>query len=229
MKDLLHNGSVDDFAAFWDESVPQKDENGNEVYPSKRSLCSYYDSECRRISGPDTSLEYIDPTTKHEVSNYRVHKAWPAEADSNQTLISLKDNVFKILSVVTDDPTSYEAMQTAYRVTKSVATDGDPGPEGIHQDSAELTVVVLVQRDNVQGGKNRVWSLDQECGKPTEEDIASDRMMKEVVLETPLDTLIVLDREVKHEATAFRPVDESQPAVRDVLTFEVRKHQINER
>ena len=40
---------------------------------------------------------------------------------------------------------------------------------GIHQDLAELTSIVLVGRRNLtpESGGNRVWALDQPCGKPS--------------------------------------------------------------
>ena len=184
------------------------------------------------------------------MSNFRVHRAWPAAADADATPAALRRVVFDVLlrggggvpspladsaglqaQRIDDDNSAldsnaryddYEAMQTAYRVTNSATEDGDPGPEGVHQDAAHLTAVVLVGRDNVRGGLNRVWSLDQPCGKPSVADLTSNRLLAEVTLEMPFDTLLVRDREVKHEATAIAPADVRRPAVRDVLTFEVR-------
>ena len=218
------------FRHFWDECRPQRDESGNSVYPHKQSLCSYYDVHSQRRSGLDSSIEHIDPTTAHEVSNFRVHRGWPASADGHQNLVNLRQAVFSLLrspALGSADPDAYDAMQTAYRVTKSATADGDPGPEGIHQDSAELTVVVLIGRENVsaESGCNRVWSLEQPCGKPSESDLQSERLLLQTTLTEPLDALLVLDRQVKHEASAITPANILQPAVRDVLTFEVRQKQ----
>jgi hypothetical protein len=244
---------VETTRCFWSECVAQRDENGTAVYPNKTSLCSFYSAGGPRVSGPQFSIEYIDPTTVHEVSNFRVHGAWPAVADEDPTLRALRAIVFHILGGVLAGPAvasrgnrseqlraappappapatatslvaEYEAMQTAYRVVNSATADGDPGPEGVHQDSSDLTVVVLLGRDNVRGGLNRVWTLDQPCGKPSAADLArrGDRLLAEVTLTQPLDALVMLDRLVKHEATSIAPVDPTRPAVRDVLTFEVR-------
>ena len=126
--------------------------------------------------------------------------------------------------------TAFEVMMSGYRVTRSSEAGrfaaGEPGPEGVHQDSAELTVVSLMARRNVADGTgaNRVWALEQPCGKPTAADLASVRLLASPTLLEPLDTLFVLDRRVKHEACPIAPADDvAGVAVRDVLTFEVRR------
>merc|ERR1719387_1845630 len=133
-------------------------------------------------------------------------------------------------------------MMTAYRATKKAADagkharrgedndiaiyrNGDPGPEGIHQDDAELTCIVLLDRQNLapESAGNRVWALEQPCGKPAEEDVQSDRLLKALVLRERFDALFVLDREAKHEALAIGIGGDGDTAVRDVLTFEARR------
>ena len=66
----------------------------------------------------------------------------------------------------------------------------------------ELSVILLVSRKNITRGSagNRIWSLDQESGKPEEEDLGSNRLLAELVLRDRFDTLFLLDREAKHEA-----------------------------
>jgi hypothetical protein len=217
---------------LWNFCASQRDEMDNLVYPFKRSMVSYFNSHSQRTSGKTTSIEYIDDSTVHCVSNYRVHRAWPTEADDIPGLVAMRSFVFNILSQVSTDDSipfdKFEAMQTAFRVTYDIKQDedGDPGPEGIHQDDAVLTVVTLIGRDNVKGGVNRVWHLDQRNGKPSVEDLSSNRLLVEQVLLEPFDTLLVMDREVKHEATSISPEDPNLPAVRDVLTYELREQRL---
>ena len=117
---------------------------------------------------------------------------------------------------------------SGFRVRRSTALDldGDPSPEGVHQDSAVLTAIVLMRRSNVQSdsGGNRVWSLSQPSGKPEPGDAERPgRLLANVLLEQPLDTLIVLDRKVKHEGLPIQVANASAgDAIRDVLTFEIR-------
>eukprot|EP00959_Pyramimonas_sp_CCMP1952_P201738 4218642-Pyramimonas_sp.AAC.1 len=88
-------------------------------------------------------------------------------------------------------------MQTAFRVTKSAARHGEPGPEGVHQGNAVLTAVLLMARKNcaLASGGSRIWSLAQPCGKPGAADVASERLLFEAVLHDRLDALFLLDRE----------------------------------
>ena len=199
------------------------------------------------------SFEYIDPTTAGEESKFRSHRQWPLETDTNPIFMGLQRLVFDIISKPslvtwnpipgTDSTTSiYENMTTAFRVTKCFHSSNDEmcvyrmadaGPEGVHQDVCELTVVVLVNRENVEeeSAGNRVWSLEQNNGKPTEQDVKSDHLLRELVLKDTFDTLFLLDREVKHEVLQLRYSDgksksskrEEMIAVIDVLTFNARR------
>ena len=94
----------------------------------------------------------------------------------------------------------------------------------------------MMNRENVSNdsGGNRIWSLEQACGKPTADDLASvhcakgnpsGRLLWSGVLRERFDAVFLLDRRVKHEALPIRVADEQRgDAVRDVLTFEVRRH-----
>jgi len=148
---------------------------------------------------------------------------------------------------------SFEVMQSAFRVVHDATplsaprttaagaaasaaartAPGDPSPEGVHQDAAQLTAVVLIDRRNLamDSGGNRVWSLKQRCGKaalvaddamPGSGEPGTAELLARVVLSDRFDTLLLLDREVKHEALPIAPIDPTQTAERDVLTFEVR-------
>ena len=66
--------------------------------------------------------------------------------------------------------------------------------------------------------------MNQECGKPTNDDIISTKLLGAKVLEHRFDAVFLLDRMVKHEALPIEMADlDGVTAVRDVLTFEVRK------
>jgi hypothetical protein len=224
MKSLLQVDQVDscsmDFDALWNNTAMQRDESNNEVYPFKRSMVSYFD-HLQRISPAHQSIEHIDSSTNHNVSYYRVHKSWPVNSDNNPILKAYRDLLFQVVlpSFVQDDLSNYSAMQTAFRVTH------DPGPEGVHSDDCILTAVTLISRNNCHpsSGKNRIWSLEQEYGKPSAQDLDSERLLYETTLSIPFDTILLLDRKVKHEVTLLEPYDDSNHIQRDVLTFEVRR------
>ena len=71
---------------------------------------------------------------------------------------------------------------------------------------------------------NRIWSLDQKYGKPTTKDLSSDRLLYEICMMELFDTILFLDRKVKHEVTKLEKLVEYEDVLlRDVLTFEIRK------
>ena len=158
-------------SGYWEEAVPQQDEHGNEVYPHKRTLTTYYDLSTRhgefkvgRSTSEDSTriaghvIEHIDPTTINGGANgglasyYRVHKAWPREADENSVIRAIQALVYGIMNsdplrqrfavessrASSPSPSSppvseWEAMFSAFRVRRSATELGDPGPEGVHQ------------------------------------------------------------------------------------------------
>ena len=245
MRALLGQAAVAELPAmraFYDEAVPQRDEKNAAIYPYKGALCSYYTDAAdppRRSTAHDSEqwpgdvVEHVDPTTADAtVSHLRVHKQWPPAADTNAAFGALRRLMFALLDSPSEIEWSpggaWEAMMTGYRVSKRPEGDGDgdPGPEGVHQDNCELTAVVLMDRRNVaSGGGNRVWTLDQGFGKPDATDAATPRLLTSLTLLEPLDTLFILDRKVKHEALAFVAGDGAAGGVagRDVLSIECRR------
>jgi hypothetical protein len=235
---------------MWDETIPQRDEHGHIVYPHKGTLVTYYALDQGETDGNATvvrsnlhnydangsrTIEHIDPSTAHGATSYfRVHKAWPDGADENPIVRGILWLVSQLLASTGPIAPRFEAMMSAFRVQAGARLpsasidrggDGDPSPEGVHQDSANLTIVMMWDRRNVAHGSggNRVWSLEQPCGKPSVADLTSKRLLASAFLIDRFDTLIVLDREVKHEGTPITPADGGTLAVRDVLTFEVRE------
>ena len=238
---------LDPAAAFWSEAVPQKDERGNLVYPHKGTLTTYYENDdvdalgegftsAPRSRSEDATryeghvVEHIDSTTVNgdDASYYRIHKEWPAAADANSVLVAIQGLVFGLMAQSSGG--TWQAMFSGFRVTRSATELGEPGPEGVHQDAAELTVVVLMGRQNVAhaSGANRVWSLEQPFGKPDSDSLAhaeeEGRLLANHTLRERLEAIFLLDRHVKHEACPIWQADDAAgPAIRDVLTIEVRR------
>jgi hypothetical protein len=193
----------------------------------------------------ESVIEHIDPTTAQNADkktgllpdHFRIHRTIPPLVDQNKVIIALQAFMMRCMLPVSwqcktsdkiETVLDYSAMMQAQRVTKEGAGRnffGEPGPEGIHQDAAALTAIILIDRQNVSldSGQNRVWSIEQPAGKPSDADLTSARLLSTGTLMSPFDALIVLDREVKHEACPIIQDVPRLPAVRDVLTFEVRR------
>ena len=76
---------------------------------------------------------------------------------------------------------------------------------GHHQVVCDLTIVVLINRENAEESPgNQVETLEQSCGKPTEEDKKSDRILNELVMKRTFDTLFLLDKEVNRSSEGLK-------------------------
>lgn len=244
-------------SAFWESTEPQRDEQGKEVYPFKGTTTSYFALQSSedafnmsRVTHPNwpagRTIEKIDPTTVHEVSYHRVHRAWPPDAERNSIFQAIHRLVYEVVASpsaiewqggveeVGGGDRHLEVMTTAFRVKKSddpnsPLAHGEPGPEGVHQDACDLTLIVMLRRHNLAPApsSNRVWHLSQPSGKPSAADVAnaSGTLLAAPMLLEPFDTLLVLDREAKHEACPFdvAPGRPDSVAERDILTLEVSR------
>lgn len=87
---------------------------------------------------------------------------------------------------------------------------GRPTPEGVHKDGAEFILIMLMDRQNVQGGVSRIYNNAMQP-------------LAEGVLEQPGDLVIVNDHAVYHGVTEITPLDPTRSAWRDVLVLTFHK------
>ena len=114
-------------------------------------------------------------------------------------------------------------IHTRAHTTTAITQNGSSHSYTHLTPSPIAQVIIMMQRENCasHSGMNRIWTLDQPCGKPSAD--SPEHLLGSIVLRDRFDSLFVLDREVKHEALPIAPEDEGAGrAVRDVLTFEVR-------
>lgn len=88
------------------------------------------------------------------------------------------------------------------RITTKHGEVGKPSPEGIHKDGTNFTTLVMVNRDGVIGGENKLFDNDKEL-------VASR------VLENQGDFVILNDKELYHDVSPIEPAEES--GYRDML------------
>ena len=120
--------------------------------------------------------------------------------------------------------------QLLVRITRDPDLDEaySPTPEGRHQDSTEITSIVLVGLHNRgTGGETRLWTLDAPTGNYDEADFQSgkldDQLLLSHVLKDPWETIYFNDRKLKHETRAFTSSDAVMAARRDVIINFIRK------
>jgi len=90
-----------------------------------------------------------------------------------------------------------------------VETHGAPAsaaPEGIHRDGHDFVAIISINRENIEGGLNRIYD-DQK------------KLLLETLLSQPLDTLLIYDRKTFHDITPFQARHDSV-GYRDTLVID---------
>ncbi|MFT5509961.1 MAG: hypothetical protein ACI89J_003052 [Hyphomicrobiaceae bacterium] len=88
----------------------------------------------------------------------------------------------------------------------ATSTAGKPTPEGLHRDGVDFVLISLIGRDNILGGITRV-------------ETTTERYTIELL--KPCDSLLLVDRDVKHDVSTIHLEDRRRQGHRDalVLTF----------
>jgi hypothetical protein len=93
------------------------------------------------------------------------------------------------------------------RVLGSSTAAGSPTPEGIHRDGHHFLASHLINGSNLAGGASRIYD-------------GGRKLIKEVAMRQPGDTVLLDDRRVHHEATPIHPSNPNHGrAERDVIVI----------
>jgi hypothetical protein len=111
--------------------------------------------------------------------------------------------------------------------TPEGTTANCPTPEGIHQDGAQLVLIMFINSDNMapRSGESRIYRKEQEGGVLTRiasREAREKTRLAERNLVTPFETLILCDRDVKHDNRPIVAADKTRTAFRDVVVFWTR-------
>jgi hypothetical protein len=103
-----------------------------------------------------------------------------------------------------------------------------PTPEGVHQDGADLVLVMFVNSSNMAPGsaESRLYDLSQDSGMLDHEQSLKARQetcLFEHNLTVPFESLIIHDRKVKHDNRPLESKESSADAYRDVLVVWARE------
>lgn len=101
---------------------------------------------------------------------------------------------------------------------------GEPALEGVHSDGVDVTMTTLLGHTNMtdDSAVTFLHTLDEVNG--TRWNATSPKyLLGQVQHKDFLDTLLLFDHERKHSLSPVWAVDESKPALRDMLIFFTRK------
>ena len=90
------------------------------------------------------------------------------------------------------------------RTVATTVESGEPTPEGMHHDENDFVWIHLINRKNVTGGINGIYSNDR---KP----------IGSCTLDKNMDSIVLWDPKVMHVVTSIHPKDPTKNAIRDVL------------
>jgi hypothetical protein len=96
-----------------------------------------------------------------------------------------------------------------FRIEARPDEAGKPTPEGMHSDGVDYVMVMMIGRENVDGGVTGIQIDGREAASFT--------------LSHPCDAVLLDDRRVMHGVTPIRPIDTAKPGHRDVLVLTFRK------
>jgi len=91
------------------------------------------------------------------------------------------------------------------RTTCAINSQGNPAPEGIHQDGTDFIGIFAVARDNIQGGETHLYTAKKE------------KSILNKILQ-PGELLLVNDHEFFHFTTPIKP-ESSNVGTRDVFVL----------
>ncbi|RCS59763.1 2OG-Fe dioxygenase family protein [Parvibium lacunae] len=86
---------------------------------------------------------------------------------------------------------------------------GKPTPEGAHRDGVDFVALLLLARDNVEGGLTRIYDQAGQCLQAT-------------TLSHPGTLMLLDDTRVVHETSPITPAQSTLPAYRDTLVLTYR-------
>ncbi|HPY42255.1 MAG TPA: 2OG-Fe dioxygenase family protein, partial [Thiolinea sp.] len=93
-----------------------------------------------------------------------------------------------------------------FRIVASHLEEGKPTPEGVHKDGADYILIMLLNRQNIEGGVSYIYDNERH-------EIA------QCTLGIGTDLLLVNDHKVYHGVTPIYPADPDRAAWRDVLVL----------
>jgi len=130
------------------------------------------------------------------------------EVGEGATLLALIEGARALFDRLSPD-TAWHVEVHQFRIEARRDEAGKPTPEGMHSDGVDYVMVMMIGRENVEGGVTGIEIDGQERASFT--------------LSAPRDAVLLDDRRVKHGVTPIRPIDPAAPGHRDVLVITFRR------
>ena len=196
------------FAASWDDLRPDTYMADGGRYRLRRHAivtAAPGDPAVRAPHGPHFQA------TRHNALNGGIDRWFEPLADAVwegpglRTLVEGARGVFDRMA----PDTGWHIEVHQFRIEARPEEAGKPTPEGMHSDGVDYVMVMMIGRENVEGGVTGIEIDGREAASFT--------------LSGPMDTVLLDDTRVKHGVTPIRPIDPARPGHRDVLVVTFRR------
>lgn len=192
------------FAAHWDELSP--DPYAAEMGMQRLRRYGHYTFR-DGVAAPMPNGAFVQPQDSNPLYVERNRYFEPlTDAFASDPLLSDLLKLLGQFATALDDVAEWTVKVHPFRVIASAGGEGQPTPEGLHRDGVTLVTSLLVARRNALGGESTVFDL-------------GGRQLLSTTLAEPGTLLLGDDRRTVHGVSSIRPVDESAPALRDVLVI----------
>lgn len=199
-----------DFADYWNRLIPDRYMGDGGTYRLRRygQFETDFDGTLRQL--PHSAYE--QPRYINRLNGGVAREFEPLESGFARHVVlhNILNVLMKIINDVEGMLTPWNVKLNPYRIVAKSDAAGQPTPEGLHRDSVNYIVSMMVKRANIAGGES---SLTDAHRTP----------LDSVTLAEPMHLAILNDENTMHEVTPVSPVDPRAPAYRDVLVIAFTK------
>lgn len=110
------------------------------------------------------------------------------------------------------------------RTITSMELVGEPAKEGVHADGVEHTMTTFIKSKNMSTDSaiSQIHSQEQKTGIPWDQ-VKPDHVIGQVQHKRFLDTLLIVDTELKHSVSSVNAHNQFNEALRDMIIFFTRR------
>ncbi len=201
----------DGYARSWDDLGPDTFMADGGTYRKRRFACFSVTPGGLAPKPPQPHFQ----TRDHNPLNGGVARVFePVRAETalhpvNRALMASCLHVFTEATPAALRPTAWHVEMHQFRIEARPGESGRPTPEGLHRDGVDWVLVMMVRRENVDGGISTIAD-------------AARHPVETATLSAPLDASLVDDHRVFHGVSPITALDPSRPSFRDVLVVTFR-------
>ncbi len=199
------------YAGSWDDLGPDRFMADGGTYRKRRFACFSVMEGGLAPKPPQPHFQ----TRDHNPLNGGVARFFEPVHDEiafhsmNRAIMAVCFHAFVLATPADRRPAAWHVDMHQFRIEARSGESGQPTPEGLHRDGVDWVLVMMVGRNNVEGGVSTIAD-------------AGRRPLTTATLTAPLDASLVDDHRVFHGVSPIAAIDPSRPAHRDVLVVTFR-------